>query len=150
MTDESAEVRPLPDQPIDRFGALASTLCAVHCVVSAFLPELLATVGLGVLLGHESEWGFTLVALGLASAALWLGWRKHRSVPVLLLFGAGIAALLLARLLEDGLGELVGTTLSVVAGLTLVGGHFWNSRAGRRAGVHARTGSGARPAVTQT
>jgi hypothetical protein len=37
------------------------------------------------------------VTLALTAAALWLGWKEHRSVPVLVLFGAGIAVLLFAR-----------------------------------------------------
>jgi hypothetical protein len=122
---------------VDRWGALASATCAVHCVLSAFLPQALAAVGLGILLGHEAEWGLTLVALVFASAALYLGYRKHRSARVAATLGAGIVALLLARFLEESLAEPVGIGLSVLAGLTLVLGHFSNIRAAHRVRVSA-------------
>jgi hypothetical protein len=117
---------------VDRFGALASTACAVHCVLSASLPEALAALGLSALLGDDTEWAFTLCALAAASGALLLGWRKHRSPRVVSTLGAGIALLLLARLLEDWVGESVGTVLSVLAGVVLVVGHLSNIGASRR------------------
>jgi lipopolysaccharide export LptBFGC system permease protein LptF len=87
---------------------------------------------LGVLwLGHGTEWGFTLLALVLAATALFLARRRHRSLRVISMLGAGITALLLARLLEHALGEAAGAGLSVLAGLTLVVGHISNIRASR-------------------
>jgi hypothetical protein len=118
-------------QPIDRLGTLASGACAVHCVLSAILPEAIAAVGLGALLGHELEWGFTFAALVFAAAALILGWRKHRSGPVVALLSGGIVALLLARLLE-GAGEIACISLSILGGTLLVTGHLGNIRASRR------------------
>lgn len=118
-------------QPIDRLGTLASSACAVHCVLSSLLPEALAAAGLGALLGHESEWGFTLAALAFAAAALSLGWRKHRSRPVVALLAGGSVALLLARSLE-GAGEMVCISLSIFGGALLVAGHLANIRASRR------------------
>jgi hypothetical protein len=126
------------NQSIDRLGALASTACAVHCVLGAVLPEALGAAGLGAaLLSHEMEWGFTLAAIAFASVALFLGWRRHRSLRVVSTLAAGIAALLLARLLEDSADQQLGSALSVLAGWTLVVGHFSNLRAARR--VHAQT-----------
>jgi hypothetical protein len=121
-------------QPIDGLGTLASGACAVHCVLSAILPEALAAVGLGALLGQELEWGFTFAALAFAAAALSVGWRKHRSRPVVALLGGGIVALLLARLLE-GAGEMICISLSVLGGALLVIGHLSNMRASRRVRV---------------
>ena len=57
-------------EPIDRFGAVASTLCALHCALCAALPALLGMLGLGVLLDQRAEWIFTVVALLFATAAL--------------------------------------------------------------------------------
>lgn len=119
-------------QPIDRLGALASTLCAVHCLLSATLPQVFAGLGLAVLLGEQPEWAFTLVALAFAFAALVLGWRKHRSLSVVSMFAAGMTALLLGRLLEDEAGQVLGLALSILAGLLLVAGHITNIRASRR------------------
>jgi hypothetical protein len=126
-----ADSAQVSHQPIDRLGTLASGACAVHCVLSASLPEAIAAVGLGALLGHELEWGFTFAALVLAAAALILGWRKHRSRPAVALLGGGIIALLLARLLE-GAAEIACISLSIFGGALLVTGHLSNIRASRR------------------
>lgn len=118
-------------QAIDRFGAMASTACALHCLLGPSLPGVLGALGLGALLGHGTEWAFTLLALVFAATALFLGWRRHRSVRVISMLGAGVTALLLARLLEHALDEAAGAVLSVLAGLTLVVGHVSNIRASR-------------------
>lgn len=138
---------------VDRVGALASTVCAVHCAVCALLPVAFGALGLGFLLGHEAEWVFTLVAIVFATAALTAGWRRHRSRGVALLLLVGIAGLLVSRGVEqagdahadgghehahaldhdDGeAGHLVGTIVGVVAGLSLVAGHLLSLRATRR------------------
>ncbi|MCH9681013.1 MAG: MerC domain-containing protein [Deltaproteobacteria bacterium] len=117
---------------IDRAGAVASCACAVHCLLCALLPGVLGAVGLGAVLGHEAEWGLTLVAVVFASTALWLGWRRHRSWSVVVALSVGVAGLLLSRLLEEAGGPMVGTALGILAGAVLVVGHVWNLRASRR------------------
>lgn len=136
----------------DRIGALASTVCAVHCAVCALLPVAFGALGLGFLLGHEAEWGFTLIAVFFAAAALVAGWRRHRSRGVALLLMLGIVGLLVSRGVEgatedhaenghdhaqavdhhDGeAGHLAGTVVGVVAGLVLLAGHLLSLRATR-------------------
>lgn len=88
--------------PIDRLGAAASTICAVHCVICALLPATFGAMGLGVLLGHEVEWGFTLVAVIFAASALTVSWRRHQSRVVATLLVLGIAGLVASRCLEMG------------------------------------------------
>lgn len=87
---------------VDRFGAVASSLCAIHCTVAALLPALFGTLGLGLLLGHEAEWIFTAVALGFATLALLFTWRRHRSTLVAGLMAVGIVGLMASRGLEMG------------------------------------------------
>ena len=84
----------------DRFGAVASTLCAIHCALCALLPAVFTAVGLGMLLSHEAEWGLTLVAVSFGVAAFWYGWRAHRRAHVAALLGLGIVGLLASRGLE--------------------------------------------------
>ncbi len=117
---------------IDQVGAVASSACAVHCVLCALLPGVLGAVGLGALLGHEAEWGLTLVAIVFASVALLLGWRAHRSWRIAASLSVGIAGLMLSRLLEEAGGPVLGTALGILAGVVLVIGHVWNLRASRR------------------
>ena len=85
---------------VDRFGAIASSLCAVHCAICALLPAAFGALGLGVLSGHEAEWVFTIIAVAFAVGALLLGWRRHRSVLVAGLLIAGIVGLVASRALE--------------------------------------------------
>ena len=88
--------------PIDRFGAAASTLCAIHCALCALLPVAFSALGLGFLIGAAAEWVFTLIAVALAVGALVLGFRQHRSVQVAAMLGIGIVLLLASRGLEMG------------------------------------------------
>lgn len=117
---------------VDRFGAFASGLCALHCATCALAPSVLTLLGLSALLGHEAEWGFSLLAISAAALAAVLGWRHHQSQTVAMTFGAGISGLLLARLLEESGMHGVGATLGVTAGVGLVIGHVLNLRAYRR------------------
>ena len=111
-----------------------STLCITHCLLCGLAPGLFTALGLGALLGHEAEWGFTLVAVAIALVALTLGWRRHRSTPVAALISVGVVGLLLARVLEGGeQGEYLG----VLSGLALVGGHLLSLRAARCCEEHS-------------
>ena len=132
MTEVST---PPPRSDVDRVGVVSSTVCAVHCASTAVAPSLIAALGLSVLVGPAFEWGFTLLAIVLATSALVIGWRRHQTLSVALVLGAGIVGLLLGRLLEAMDFHGVGTVLSIVAGLALIVGHLSGIRATRaRAG----------------
>ena len=89
-------------EQLDRWGAVASTACALHCAACAFVPAMFAVLGLDILLGHEAEWGLTLLAVGIGVAALGIGWRRHKNMTVLAVISIGIVGLLVARSLEGG------------------------------------------------
>ena len=135
----------------DRAGAIAGTVCAAHCAVSAFLPAAFGVLGLGFLLGQEAEWALTLISIAFGTIALALAWHQRRDRRVVVLLAIGIVGLLASRFVEEagGHGEeghheeghhedghdashLFGTAIGVLAGLTLVGGHLLNLRAQRR------------------
>ena len=92
-------------QKIDRFGAVASSLCAVHCAAVALLPLAFGALGLSFLAGHSAEWSFTLLAIVFALFALNISWRKNRSVPVTALLIIGIVGLLASRFIEMSSGD---------------------------------------------
>jgi len=92
----------LNDNRIDRFGAVASSLCALHCALCSLLPAALSALGLGLLLSHKVEWFLSLGAIAFASWALVLGWRLHRSILVSSILVLGIIGLLASRALEAG------------------------------------------------
>lgn len=90
----------------DRFGAVASSLCAAHCFICALAPAAFGALGVGALLSEGAEWFFTLIAVAFAIAALLVGWRRNlspRLFATLLLIG--IAGLLAARGIEGLAGH---------------------------------------------
>lgn len=86
----------------DRFGAVASSLCALHCALCALAPSLFGALGLGLLLSPAVENGLALIAILFALGAMALAWRQHRSNSVLTLLALGIIGLVAARSLEMG------------------------------------------------
>jgi len=96
---------PHKAEHLDRFGAVASSLCAIHCALCALMPAALGALGLGALLGHNAEWVFTLIAIAFALSALALGWRRHRSKWVVGVLTLGVVGLLVSRGLEMGSGH---------------------------------------------
>ncbi|MEC7986906.1 MAG: MerC domain-containing protein [Myxococcota bacterium] len=100
MTESKSESPK--DERIDRFGTVASSLCALHCAICALLPAALGALGLGLLLSQEAEWIFTVIAIFFALGALLFSWRRHRSYAVAGLLSLGIVGLLASRGLEMG------------------------------------------------
>ena len=118
-------------RPLDRLGTIASSLCVVHCLTAALVPIVPALLGLGALLGHEAEWGFTLLASAIALGAAFFAIRARGFGWAAALLIGGVVALVAARFMEEaGLGAL-GTALGIGAGLTLVIGHLGNLRSMR-------------------
>ena len=87
---------------VDRCGAFASTICAVHCLACALLPATLAALGLDFLIGHDTAWLLTIIAVLFGLTALVLSLRSHRNILILLALSVGIVGLLSARVLEGG------------------------------------------------
>ena len=90
----------LPNFWTDRFGAVASSLCALHCAVCALLPTIFAALGVGFLLTHEAEWFLNIVAILFGAFALRLTRKTHRSRQVMVFLCVGIVGLLIGRGLE--------------------------------------------------
>ena len=88
------------NERVDKLGAVASSICAVHCALFGFLPIVFTALGLSFLMGHEAEWVFTSIAIVFALGALVLAWRRHRSVRVIGLLALGIVGLLVSRGIE--------------------------------------------------
>ena len=87
---------------IDRFGAVASSACALHCAICALVPATFTALGLSFLVSHEVEWILTGVAVLLGLFAVFHAWRSHGNVLVLVTLGIGVIGLLAARGLEGG------------------------------------------------
>ena len=114
---------------VDRMGAFASTLCAIHCAVCAFLPAALGALGIGFLIGHEAEWIFTVLASILAIAAAIKGYYTYGSWKKPMMFVAGIVILLIARSTEALGINVPEVYITIIGGGILVLGHLSNLRA---------------------
>jgi len=118
---------------LDRIGAVASGICAVHCLVTGVAFGLLSVLGLGFLGSVPAEVAFISVALTIGTTAVVLGYRKHHSRVPAMLFCGGLVCVLVSHLVfGDGQvahpSSIPGTTFAVLGGLMLVAFHFVNQR----------------------
>jgi len=118
---------------LDKVGAYASAICAVHCVLTGLALGLLSVLGLGFIGSPGAELGFVTVAVIVGIGAGIHGFRQHRSLIPLSLFAVGISALAASHFLfghpANGHAPSVGgAMLSATAGLCLVTFHVVNQR----------------------
>ena len=104
---------------VDRIGATASLLCAVHCVLLPFVLTLLPLIGLEFLAGHTFERIFVACASVLAGASILVAYRRHRQPHALFLMVPGVMLLLFGVGIDLDV-HIVLHTASVVAGGVLV------------------------------
>lgn len=86
----------------DRFGSVASSICALHCAICGFLPVAFSALGLGFLLGQKVEWMFAIMAILFGLMAMFLGWRQHQSKRVAGFLIVGVVGIMVSRGLEMG------------------------------------------------
>ncbi len=111
---------------VDRLGAGAAWLCALHC---AMWPFLLAALPALAAWGWDGlERGFVVFACVLGLASLTVGYRRHRTFRAFWLLLPGLALLIVASMTE--LHEnLVWHAVLMTAGGLLVGlAHIFNLR----------------------
>jgi hypothetical protein len=131
---------------LDRLGATASALCALHCAAVPFLflwmPAFAIALrswsdphhGLAMMLWATLRWERSMVAIVLAFATLVLlaGYARHRDPRVLLPGVLGAALLVTAVTVGFDQPLWVHTTLMVAGGILLSVAHLTNLRATRR------------------
>ncbi len=113
----------------DNWGKVASGICALHCAFCAFLPSLFTFIGLDILLEHEAEWAFTIVAIVFAIGAMITGGIKHGSSFIVGLFALGVAGLGASRFIEEAGGHELGIVIGLASGILLVVTHLKNTNA---------------------
>lgn len=114
---------------IDRFGALGSLVCAIHCALLPIVIATLPALGVATWLGDGFEQAFVMFAtlLGLFSVA-W-GYRRHGAVRALGLLVPGLAALWFGILYAPVHHALLPHALVMTLGGSLVGlAHLANLR----------------------
>jgi hypothetical protein len=110
---------------LDHLGIVASSLCAVHCVLGVMLLGVSGVVGALV----ENERLELVLLLSASTAALLAvagGYRQHRDPRVGLLIGGGLLLLGLGAVVAAS--HVVDAALSVAAATILITGHVLNAR----------------------
>lgn len=116
-----------PEQ-LDRVGAMASLICAVHCAIMPLIVTLLPLLGLSFLADSRVEWALVGLSAVLGVTSLCLGYREHRSRRALGVLGAGLSLLALGRILEGMHIGPWGVPLVVLGGLLMAGAHLLNRK----------------------
>lgn len=111
---------------LDRVGATASLLCAVHCMLLPFVLALLPLIGLEFLAGHTFERIFVACAAALASASILVAYRRHRHPQALFLMIPGIALLVLGVAIDINAHVVIHTVSVVTGGLLVASAHVTN------------------------
>lgn len=111
---------------LDRAGAWASFVCAIHCAIVPFVVTVLPLVGLGFLVSRPVEWGLLGLSALLGTLSLCLGFREHRSRRVFGVLAVALTFLLAGRLFEEWHLGWWGPVLMVAGGLTMMGAHMFN------------------------
>ncbi|HUA79935.1 MAG TPA: MerC domain-containing protein [Dyella sp.] len=122
---------------VDRVGAIASFLCAIHCAALPFVLALLPLMGLSFLGGHAFERGFVFFASLLALFALVNGYRRHHRALPLRMALPGLMLLILGVTSAENYSILVHSVMVTCGGLLVASAHFINLRLDRQHGhVH--------------
>lgn len=113
---------------LDKVGATASLMCAIHCAAMPLLVTLLPLVGLSFLADNRVEWALVALSALMGVTSLCFGFREHRSRRAFAYLGIGIGMLAVGRILEDNLHSPWGVAIVVLGGVTLASAHLINRR----------------------
>lgn len=135
---------------LDRLGAYASAICAVHCLLTGVALGLLSYAGLGFMGSITTDIIFLGVAVAIASIAIFHGIRRHHSYKPALVFVLGLAFVVLGHFVfrhqhvkDHPLDtvDILSTFFSVGGGLCFVLFHVLNLRLQHTCGCkHCTTG----------
>lgn len=123
---------------LDKLGACASAICAVHCLLTGVALGLLSVTGLGFFGSLWADIAFLTVAVIIGSFAVWHGIRAHHSYIPASVFVMGLFFIVLGHFVfrhshgtggaEDPFTHAASVTFSVLGGLSLVAFHTLNLR----------------------
>jgi len=115
---------------LDKTGATASLLCALHCALMPFLFSVLPVIGMGFLASEVFEWILFGTSALLGTFSLCLGFKKHRNRKALLVLSLGLCLLAAGRMthehtIDANYGQAI---LMVLGGLIVSTSHLLNYR----------------------
>jgi hypothetical protein len=117
---------------LDRVGATASLLCALHCGLLPVLINFPLLTGLAILTASWIETMLVLLAVVVGLTSFCPSYRLHRRVYPQALFATGLAAMLLGRYLFDPTAEWMDAVMGGGGALFIVAGHLINRTLCRR------------------
>lgn len=113
---------------LDNAGAVASWLCAVHCLIVPFFVTLLPLAGLSFLVEETTERVFIIVSSLIAVFSLMPAYlRLHRRLYPLTMAAGGLGMIIVTHLLFEDIW-LVKLVLLICGALLLTLAHFLNRR----------------------
>ena len=112
---------------LDKLGATASMLCAIHCLLIGIAFPLLVVLGLGFFGSFWTDAFFIGIALMMGALAARQGLRRHGRRYPLVVFAAAVVLVGIGHFVL-GHESALGTVLSVAGGLGLVTFHVINLR----------------------
>src|SRR5471030_1074854 len=86
---------------LDKVGAVASTLCAIHCLLTGVALGVLSVLGLGFIGSTTADIIFLSVTLSVASIAIFTGIRRHKSLVPAAFFAGGVVAIVISHFVLD-------------------------------------------------
>ena len=113
---------------LDRAGATASFLCAIHCALMPLVVTILPLLGLGFLSSEPVEWALLTASATLGSLSLCLGFRKHRKRRTFMVLAIALAIMVAGRVFHEHHFGAWGPILMVIGGMTMMGAHLLNHR----------------------
>lgn len=125
---------PIPETPtrwnrlVDRFGAVASFVCAVHCALLPIVFGVLPALGLAFLADHRIERAFVVFAIALATTSLLFGLRRHGSWRAFWVLIPGIVLLVAGLVVGESHANTLHAVLVSIGGALVALSHLVNLR----------------------
>ena len=123
----------------DRIGMMASSLCAIHCVLMPWLLMIAPILAGPILTDAKFENVFVALSILLAGICGYLGCSKHGKWGVMALIAAGAAILTIVRMTAPPICCLDDVSWthamgSAFGGSLMAGSHFLNLKFSRQIG----------------
>ena len=134
------EVESKPTDKLDKAGATASFLCAIHCALMPFVITILPLLGLSFLASEPVEWSLLATSAVLGTSSLCVGFREHKSRRVFAILGIALALLVAGRIFHELHIGYWGPVFMVLGGFSMMGAHLFNQalcHSCRRCSSHA-------------
>jgi hypothetical protein len=119
---------------LDKVGMAVSTLCIVHCLAAPvmlfFLPAVATALISEEAVVHQTLYGLILVV---ALFSFIPGYRLHKKLKPLLLFGGGVVGLAFATFLAHDIAHVLEPIVAIPSSALIVAAHYYNHKSCKHA-----------------